>query len=159
MFTYFAAVCFLAVMVYVWAKRNESFFVKLACSLVFGAAAYVVALGLGLMVGAHFPSNWLVEHVNLVSLYQDEGKSIFLENVLADGKPHLHFRIEGKQESEFVQKDGNATVHEEGTLMVLRIHRKEFMNWGSWLFWLAVSEPDKYDFIVPKDKRKNVSDN
>ncbi len=159
MFTYFAVVSFTGAVVYVWMKRTEVFFVKLACSLVFGSMAYLLALGMGLMANAHFPSKWLVEHVDLVSLYQSEDKAVILETVLSNGKEHLHFKRKNNPDSEFVLKDGDATVHEEGTMKVLRIHRKEFVDWGYWLAWLTVSEPSKYDFIVPKDNRKNVLDN
>ncbi len=159
MFSYFAPVCFLVAVAYVWIKRTESFFVKLACSLVFGVTAYCLAVGLGLMVGAQLPSKWLVEHTDLVPLYQDGENGVLLETISADGKPYLHFKRSGLKDSEFVPKDGNSTVHAEGGLIVLRIHRKEFVKWGYWLAWLAVAESNKYDFILPKDKCKNVLDN
>ena len=156
MFTYFAAVCFLVVMVYILKKRTESFFVKLACGAVFRAVSYCLALGMGTIIGAHLPAKWLVEHIDLVALYQEGENGVLLETILVDNKQYLHFKRSGQNDSEFVLKDGNSTVHEESGLIVLRIHRKEFVKWGSWLIGLAGSEPNKYDFILPKNKCKNV---
>ena len=109
MFTYFAAVCFIGVLTYVWVKRNESFLVKLACSLVFGSTAYVLALGLGSVAGDRFPSKWIVKSTYLGVLYRDGEKDVVLEGVLANGKLSLHFK-RNDQSSEFVSWDGNATV-------------------------------------------------
>ena len=159
MFTFFAAFCFICVVAYVWMKRKETFFVKLSCSLVFGFAAYVVALGLGLITAHYLPSKWLVKHVNLEALYKDGDKLVFLESVLTDEKPYLHFKRSDTSNSEFVPQDGNSTVQEEGVLMVLRIHTKEFSAWDWFTKRFVPADSDKYDFIVPKDNRKNVSDN
>jgi hypothetical protein len=154
MFTWFAVICALGVLTYVLVKRTEGFFVKLACSLFFGLVAYVLALGLGSVAGNHFPSKWVVKHVDLGVLYRDGDKDVVLESVMSNGNLCLHFKR--NDQGEFVSWNGNATVQEEGELTLLRIHQKEFVDWGYWMSWLALAPADKYDFIVPKSKRKDI---